>query len=105
MRNRIWLTVAASSVIAFSSRSIPEFKRSQDDFKITAIPTLGGDTNDAWGMNSASWVVGESVTASGTNCGYVWDGRRNLVLESPSTLDPGSEKVTYGTSIDDHGRV
>ncbi|WP_162907417.1 hypothetical protein [Allorhizocola rhizosphaerae] len=63
------------------------------------LPTLGGDTAFADGINSAGVIVGTSTTADGAFHAVVW---RNGRAEDLGTLGSGSSEAY---DIDDQGRI
>ena len=62
-------------------------------YTATVIPTLGGASNAAYGVNEAGWVVGQSDTFDGPFHAFVYI---NGVVTDLGTLEGGSHSTAFG---------
>src|ERR1051326_2381078 len=61
-------------------------------FRVEAIPTLAGGTNQAHAINSRGTVVGESRTAEGDMRGFKWNRGEAQELPMPKDFTQGSAR-------------
>ena len=72
---------------------------------VTEIPTLGGNSSGAWGVNNLGQVTGEADPESGSTHAFLWDATSGLIDLGGALPEFSGQINTRGLAINDSGQI